>query len=420
MVNIAVIGGGAAGLIAAAAAADNGAKVTVFEKNEKIGKKLFITGKGRCNVTNDCDPENFFEHVMCSNKKFLYSSYYGFDNIAVMDFFEKEGCPLKVERGNRVFPVSDHSSDVIRALKNKLEKSGVVISLNSEIKDIITEEKEGEKIFTGLSIIKNNLKKVEKFDKVIVATGGVSYPSTGSTGDGHRFAGIMGHTVSELKPSLVPLTCAEKWCESLAGLSLKNVTATLVVDQKEIYSEMGEMLFTHEGVSGPLILTASSVLAGVKKYSKAELFIDLKPALSKEQFDKRLIRELEEGNLKEIKNILGSVYPSSLIPVILNLANVSSFKKANVISKEERNALVTVTKKLPLTITGTGNFNEAIITKGGVSLKEIKPQTMESKLVKGVYFAGEVLDLDAQTGGYNLQIAWSTGHLAGESAALME
>lgn len=405
-------------MIAAIAAAELGADVTVYEKNEKLGKKLFITGKGRCNVTNDCDPENFFEHVMNSNKKFLYSSYYGFDNNAVMSFFENNGCRLKVERGNRVFPVSDHSSDIIKTLKDRLNELNVQVCLNSEIKGInsFTDEN-GNRTFASVSVKTGSSLKDVSFDAVIVATGGVSYPITGSTGDGHKFAAGNGHTVTELKPSLCPLLCREKWCANLAGLSLKNVTATLESDGKKVYKEMGEMLFTHTGVSGPLILTASSVLANLKNANNVKLYIDLKPALSDEQFDRRLIRELEEGNLKEIKNILPKIYPSSLVPVILELSKVDGYKKANVISASERKEILKVTKNLELTVTGTASFDEAIITKGGISLKEVNPSTMESKIVKNMYFAGEILDLDAQTGGYNLQIAWSTGHLAGENAA---
>lgn len=407
MSKIAVIGGGAAGMMAAIRAAERGHSVTVYEKNEKLGKKVYITGKGRCNVTNACDAEEFFEHIE-GNAKFFYSAFYGFDNHAVMDLIENAGCPLKTERGNRVFPVSDHSSDVIKALRLRIEGLGCEICYNTAIEEIIADENK----ITGVITAKG--KKVF-YDAVILATGGVSYPSTGSTGDGHKMAETLGLKVTELKPSLVPFETEEKWCSALQGLALKNVRATLLVDNKKVFSQMGELLFTHFGVSGPLILTASSVLAQKKNYRSVKLSIDLKPALTDEQFDKRLLREFEEGKNKQLKNVLPAVYPSSLAALIPQLADADETKSVHSVTKEERKRLVDVTKNLELTVTGTRGFTEAIITCGGVDLKEVNPSTMESKKVKGLYIAGELLNLDAHTGGYNLQIAWSTGYLAGDS-----
>lgn len=407
MSKVAIIGGGAAGMMAAIRAAERGHSVYVYEKNEKLGKKVYITGKGRCNVTNACDAEEFFEHI-AGNAKFFYSAFYCFDNHAVMDVIETAGCPLKVERGNRVFPVSDHSSDVIKALRLRMEELGCEILYNTEIKEVLTSE---DKV-TGIVTAKG--KKVF-YDAVILATGGVSYPSTGSTGDGHKIAGTLGLKVTELKPSLVPFETEEKWCGMLQGLALKNVKATLVVDQKKVFSQMGELLFTHFGVSGPLILTASSVLAQKKNYQSVKLYIDLKPALTEEQFDKRLLREFEEGKNKQLKNVLPAVYPSSLAALIPQLAETDETKSVHSVTREERKRLVEVTKNLELIIKGTRGFAEAIITSGGVDLKEVNPSTMECKKIKGLYIAGELLNLDAHTGGYNLQIAWSTGYLAGDS-----
>lgn len=407
MSKVAIIGGGAAGMMAAIRAAERGHSVSVYEKNEKLGKKVYITGKGRCNVTNACDAEEFFEHI-AGNVKFFYSAFYGFDNHAVMDVIETAGCPLKVERGNRVFPVSDHSSDVIKALRLRMEELGCEILYNTKIKEVLTSEDRVTGIVTGKG------KKVF-YDAVILATGGVSYPSTGSTGDGHKIAGTLGLKVTELKPSLVPFETEEKWCGMLQGLALKNVKATLVVDQKKVFSQMGELLFTHFGVSGPLILTASSVLAQKKNYESVKLYIDLKPALTEEQFDKRLLREFEEGKNKQLKNVLPAVYPSSLAALIPQLAETDETKSVHSVTREERKRLVEVTKNLELTVKGTRGFAEAIITSGGVDLKEVNPSTMECKKIKGLYIAGELLNLDAHTGGYNLQIAWSTGYLAGDS-----
>ncbi len=418
MRKVIVIGGGAAGMMAAISAAERGNKVCLLEKNEKLGKKLFITGKGRCNVTNAADMETLFENV-CTNEKFLYSAFYQYDNQAVMDFFEKAGCPLKVERGERVFPVSDHSSDIIGALLRELKRHGVEILLNTQVQELMVEkasgvEDEKETEFKGIKLADG---RVIYGDSCIVCTGGVSYPSTGSTGDGYRFAEETGHRLVKCKPALVPLETQEDWCREVMGLSLRNVALRLVCGKKEIYQGFGEMLFTHFGVSGPLILSASSIYA--KKKSDKEtvrLYIDLKPALDAEQLDKRLLRDFEENKNRQFKNSLGGLFPTKLIPVMIRLSGINPDKRVNEITKEERRALVALMKSLPLTVTGTRSFAEAIITQGGVSVKDINPSTMESKKVKGLYFAGEVLDLDALTGGFNLQIAWSTGYFAGINA----
>lgn len=433
MKQIIVIGGGAAGMMAAIGAAKEGARVTLLEQNEKTGKKIYITGKGRCNLTNACEQEDFFNHVI-TNSKFLYSAFYQMDNRSVMEFFENAGCRLKVERGERVFPISDYSSDVIAALNRQMEKTGVRVYLHTRVKEILTSEGDSRIEKTGqaekpanttaasgkqpqITGVRLSNGKVLNADAVIIATGGKSYESTGSTGDGYMFAESVGHTVKEVKPALVPFTVKESWCMELQGLSLKNVSVMLKSDKKKIYEGFGEMLFTHFGVSGPLILSASSYYA--KKYygMPVQLLIDLKPALTTEQLDRRLLKDFEENKNRQFKNALDGLYPSKLIPVMIQLSGISPEKRVNEITKEERNALVQRTKNLALTVTGTRDFKEAIITQGGVHVKEVNPSTMESKLVKGLYFAGEVLDLDAVTGGFNLQIAWSTGYLAGSSAA---
>ena len=415
MKKIAVIGCGAAGMMAAAAAAENGAAVTIYEKNEKPGKKLFITGKGRCNLTNTCDTEAFFSNV-CHNAKFLYSAVYGYDKDFVMDFFEKNGCALKEERGGRVFPVSDHSSDVIRTLVRVLQERQVKIRYDSKVTKIIYQD-------GAVNMVTVNGKENIPVDAVIVCTGGLSYESTGSSGDGYRFAAEAGHGIVEQAPSLVPLTVREPWCAQLQGLSLKNVSVrmersgenTKGKKNKTVYEGFGEMLFTHFGVSGPLILTASTCY---EQGTEMILHLDLKPALSQEQLDKRILRDFEEGLNKQFANILGGLFPAKLIPVMISLSGIDPEKRVNDISKLERQTLVQITKNITMTVTGTRGYPEAIITRGGVDVKTINSSTMESKLCKGLYFAGEVMDLDAVTGGFNLQIAWSTGHLAGASAAM--
>lgn len=407
MSKVIVIGGGAAGAVAAIFAARNGHRVELFEKNEKIGKKLFITGKGRCNVTNAGDMDALFDAVK-SNPKFLYSAFYSFTNEQAMDFFEELGVRLKVERGNRVFPESDHSSDIIHALKHELEQLGVEIHFCTEVKDVLVEHEK----FTGV-VLKNG-KKVSG-DACVVATGGISYASTGSTGDGYRFAEKTGHKVTELYPSLVPMEVKEWYAKELQGLSLRNVRGTIWDGKKKLYDEFGEMLFTHYGVSGPIIISASSVVGKKLQDKELTLQIDLKPALSREQLDQRVLRDFEENKNKQFKNAVDKLFPAKLKPIMIELSGISPEKKVNEISKEERLYFVDLIKNFKMTLTGLRSYNEAIITKGGVSVKDIDPGTMESKKISGLYFAGEVLDLDALTGGFNLQIAWSTGYLAGIS-----
>lgn len=413
MNRVIVVGGGAAGAMAAIAAARSGSRTTLFEKNEKIGKKLFITGKGRCNVTNACETEELFGNVV-SNGKFLYSAFYSFDNNSTMDFFEQAGCMLKTERGDRVFPKSDHSSDVIAALNRELSERGVEVFLHTPVKEILLEETPDGKRVRGVHLADG---REEPADSVVVATGGISYESTGSTGDGYRFAERAGHKLAEAKPALVPFHIQEPFCRDMMGLSLKNVSVSLSCDGKELYQGFGEMLFTHFGVSGPLILTASSYYAKRAYGKRAVLRLDLKPALTEEQLDKRIRRDFEENRNRLFKNALGGLFPAKMIPVMVALSGIDPEKKVNEVTREERKGLVSLIKGFPMTVTGCRNFSEAIITQGGVSVKEVNPSTMESKIVKGLYFAGEVLDLDALTGGFNLQIAWSTGHLAGCSAA---
>ena len=403
-----MIGGGAAGMMAAVAAAGNGAQVLLLEKNEKLGKKLFITGKGRCNITNAADLEDLFSAVV-SNPKFLYSSFYSFTNDQVISFFEELGVQTKVERGGRVFPVSDHSSDVIRALEREMDRLGVEIRLRTEVKELIIENS------TVKGVLLSSGKKMY-VDAVIAATGGISYPSTGSTGDGYRFAGQCGHKVTELLPSLVPMEVKEWYARELMGLSLRNIEIRVTDGKKKLYQEFGEMLFTHYGVTGPVILSASSIVGKKLKEKELTLHIDLKPALTEEQLDKRVLREFEENHNRQFKNAVDSLFPSKLRPIMVELSGIPEEKKVHEITKEERLHFVRLIKDFTMTLSGLRGYKEAIITKGGVSVKEIDPGTMESKLVKGLYFAGEVLDLDAVTGGYNLQIAWSTGYLAGMNA----
>lgn len=413
MSKVLVVGGGAAGMFAAIFAARNGNEVHLYEKNEKLGKKLFITGKGRCNITNAGDMDTLFSSVI-SNSKFLYSGFYSYTNEQVIDFFEELGVKTKIERGNRVFPVSDHSSDVIGALSRELRRLEVDVHLNSGVKRLRTMDGHflGLELFTGEKV---------SGDACVVATGGISYESTGSTGDGYKFAKAVGHEVTETYPSLVPMEIKEWYAKELQGLSLRNVTVAIYDGKKNLYSDMGEMLFTHYGVTGPLILSGSSFIAkklqpkdGQKKELK--LILDLKPALTVEQLDHRVLRDFEENHNKQFRNAIGKLFPAKLIPIMLELSGIDSEKKVNVISKEERLRFVHLIKNFEMTITGLRGYNEAIITKGGIKTKEIDPGTMESKLIKGLHFAGEVLDLDALTGGFNLQIAWSTGYLAGMNA----
>lgn len=410
MGKVIVIGGGAAGMMAAVRAARNGQEVTLLEQNEKLGKKLYITGKGRCNITNDCETEDLLNNVV-RNSKFLYSAFYAFDSRKVMEFFREEGLAIKTERGGRVFPQSDHSSDVIRTLQKVLQQERVKVQLHAKVTDILVVGSErrsvsGVQLFDGTEL---------KADNVIIATGGSSYVSTGSAGDGYRFAESLGHTVSELRPALVPFETAEKWVKDLQGLSLKNVTVSIRKGKKLLFEELGEMLFTHFGVSGPLLISASSIVNDYMEDMPLTMEIDLKPALTEEQLDKRVLRDFEENQNRQFKNALSKLFPAKLIPVIISLSEIAAEEKVNTISREKRMGFVRLMKHFPLTLQKFRGFNEAIITRGGVSIREVNPSTMESKLISGLYFAGEVLDLDALTGGFNLQIAWSTGYLAGDS-----
>ena len=396
-------------MMAAITAARRGFKVTLVEKNEKLGKKLFITGKGRCNITNAGDSEDLFNSIV-TNRKFMFSSFNGFSNYDTLGFFDELGLHIKIERGNRVFPESDHSSDVIGALNRELKRLSVDVRLNTEVKDIIVNGGQA----TGVVVKCSGKESTIQADNVIVATGGNSYQSTGSTGDGYRFARKLGHSVTPIVPALVPFNVAEDWESDLQGLSLKNVSIVVLDGKQEIYSDFGEMLFTHFGVSGPLILSASSFAARRIKEHPLKLVIDLKPALSQEQLDERILRDFDEEKNKAFKNSLDKLMPKKMIPVIVRLSDIDGNKKVNEITKQERQKLVSLIKGLELTITGLRGFNEAIITQGGINVREINPTTMESKLVKNLYFAGEVLDVDALTGGFNLQIAWSTGYAAAD------
>jgi predicted Rossmann fold flavoprotein len=402
-----VIGGGAAGMFAAVVAASGGMKVSLWEKNEKLGKKLFITGKGRCNLTNNCETEALFQNVM-TNSKFLFSAFYQFNSQDLMAFFEAEGLRLKTERGNRVFPESDKSSDVIRTLEKKLKQLGVSIELNRKAEKLVVEEG----ICRG---VMDSGGYREAADFVLIATGGLSYASTGSTGDGYHMAENAGHTLVPPRPSLVPMETEEDWCRELMGLSLRNVSVVLKKGRKKIYEDFGEMLFTHFGVSGPLILSGSAHFGKLKDFQDVTLTIDLKPALTAEQMDGRLLRIFEENKNKQFRNSLGGLLPNKMISIIIDLSGIDPYKQVNLVSKEERARLGYLLKHLEIHIRGLRGFNEAIITGGGIKVKEVNPGTMESKKVKGLYFAGEILDVDALTGGFNLQIAWSTAWLAAKN-----
>ncbi len=407
MSRVIVIGGGAAGMMAAYAAASCGHSVVLLEQNEKLGKKLFITGKGRCNVTNACEREKLFENVV-SNPKFLYSAFSEFDNGDLMELLRRAGCPLKVERGERVFPVSDHASDVTAALTRLLKERGVEVRLHVKVKEISVADGR----VTG-ALLANG--QYIRADAVVLATGGLSYPTTGSRGDGHRIAEGLGHTLKTCTPALTPMETAEQWCTSLQGLSLKNVTLTMRCGGKQIWSGFGEMLFTHFGISGPLVLSASSYYGKCKDKTAVTAAVDLKPALTMEQLDRRILRDFEENRNKQFKNVIGSLYPSRLVPVMILLSGIDGEKKIHEVTRQERSRLAEVTKNLTMRVTGLRDFAEAIITQGGIRVKEVNPSTMESKIVQGLYPVGELLDLDAVTGGFNLQIAWSTGYLAGRS-----
>ena len=403
-----VVGGGPAGMMAAIQAAKQGNAVTLLEQNEKLGKKLFITGKGRCNVTNDCDVTELFDSVV-SNKKFLYSAFYSFSNQDVKDFLEEQGLRLKVERGRRVFPASDKSLDVIKALGNALKKLEVKIRLRTRVDKVLTEND----IVCGVRLSDGECLNA---DKVILATGGVSYKSTGSDGSGLVMAEKLGHQVTKLRPGLVGMCTKEAWVRDMQGLTLKNVAVSIGKKQgkKPLYEDFGELLFTHYGVSGPMILSASSRLGDELEKEDLYIKIDLKPALSKEQLDSRILRDFEERKNADLSNAMVHLLPKSMIPVMLHVCGLDPAKKVNEVTRGEREQLVKGMKEFPLTINGLRDIQEAIITRGGVTVKEVDPSTMESKIVKNLYLAGEMLDLDALTGGYNLQIAWSTGYLAGQ------
>ena len=414
MKKVIVIGCGAAGMMAAIALAEKGCSVEIYEKNDKPGKKLFITGKGRCNITNNSDMDNLLKNVV-SNPKFLFSAFSGFDANDCIDFFENIGLKTKTERGDRVFPLSDHSSDVISVLTTKLKRSGVEVHYMSEVLDLIEEQsirEPDDRAVTGIRIRQNGEERDVFCDHVVVATGGVSYPRTGSTGDGIKWARGLGLKVTEPKPALVPLCVDDVICKELMGLSLKNVNVSFETQVKnkvkEVYSAFGEMIFTHFGVSGPVILSASSYL---HKYDGGDIrmYIDFKPALTKEQLDDRILRDFEQNMNKQFRNSLSDLLPKKLIPVIIDRSGIEPYKKVNEVTRQERERLVNTLKHFELKISGYRDFDEAIITQGGVSVKEINPQNMNVKKIKGISFVGEVLDVDALTGGFNLQIAWSTG-----------
>ena len=405
---IIVIGGGAAGMMAACTAAERGAEVILIERNSQLGIKVNITGKGRCNVTNDSEPDALIKNTL-TNGRFLYSAFAALSAQDTMAFFEKIGVPLKVERGKRVFPVSDHARDITGALKTHLHRLGITV-LQHRVKGITTENG----AVSGVSLQDGS---VISADRVILATGGRSYPRTGSEGDGYRMAQALGHTVTALRPSLVPLLTQETTPAQMEGLSLKNVSLTIQKDGKKIFSDFGEMVFTAKGISGPLVLSASAHL-GVNKHTYPyQAFIDLKPALDYDTLDKRLLRDFAENANRDFSNALSQLLPAKMIPVMVELCGISPRQKVNVITRAQRETLCKLLKAFPFTVVAAGSWDEAVVTAGGITVKEIDPKTMASKLVPGLYFAGEVMDVDAYTGGFNLQIAWSTGFCAGRAAA---
>ena len=416
---VVVIGGGPAGMMSAVMAKETGNEVILIEKMKSLGRKLLITGKGRCNITSSLPMEEFIKNTP-GNGKFLYSAFNNFSNEDIINFLKEEGLEVKEERGNRIFPVTDKSQDVLNCFIKRLKKDKVEIHLGERVEEILYDEKNEGKIVTG---IRTTNGKIEA-DKIILATGGKSYPLTGSTGDGYCLAQKLGHTSTNLKPSLVPIEIFEKnICKNLQGLSLRNVSIKIVDNEnkKEIYSDFGEMLFTHFGVSGPIILSSSAHLVRYKnidekfKNKNIKIIVDFKPALSEEKLEARILRDFEEFKNKQFKNSLDKLLPQKLIPVIIELSNINENKKVNEITKEERKKLVILLKNFTLTLEKLRPIEEAIITSGGINIKEINPKTMESKLVKNLYFAGEIIDVDSYTGGFNLQIAYSTGYVAGLS-----
>ena len=414
MKNVCIIGGGAAGLMAAYAAAKNGHNVLLFEKNEKLGKKIYITGKGRCNFTNDVSPDEFSQNIV-RGEKFLRGAIYTFSPQKAISFFEEHGLSVKIERGNRAFPTSDHASDVTKTLEKACKSVGVDIRLNEKVTKICREESAMSNIGIMSRVVELQTEKGKyPCDVAIVATGGLSYPSTGSTGDGYVFAGELGHSVTDLKCGLCGLNTKDDFCKELQGLTLKNVSFCVKSGNKTVFEELGEMLFTHFGISGPIVLSASSLINRLPLESLTA-YIDLKPALDEQTLDKRLLRDFEKYKNKRIANGLVELLPQNLIPVILSLCQIPQEKAVNAITKAERTTLVKVLKGLPIKISGLRGFNEAIITSGGVALSEINPKTMESKKVSGLKFCGEVLDVDAFTGGFNMQIAFATGYAAGST-----
>lgn len=408
MSKVIVIGGGAAGLMAAYAAGLCGHQVTILEKNEKLGKKIYITGKGRCNFTNACDTEDFFKNVV-SNPKFLYSALYTFSADSMIGFVESQGIPTKVERGNRAFPESDHASDITKALEKGIKEYGVKVLLRTEVKDILVSDNK----VTGVKLSDGT---VMDCDNVILCTGGLSYQTTGSTGDGFKWAKKLGLKVTECRPALVPLNCKESYIPEMQGLALKNVNLTIFDGKKKLYDSFGEMLFTHFGVSGPLVLSASSIIGKrLQEAGQLQAVVDLKPALSVDELSTRVLRDFNDNMNKHLSSVLRGLLPSSMVPVFIELMDFDDSRQINSITKEERAKLISLLKAFPFTINGLREYKEAIITQGGISVKEVDPSTMKCKNIEGLSFAGEVLDLDAFTGGFNLQIAWSTGYLAGLS-----
>ena len=405
---VAIVGGGAAGMMAVITAAENGAEVTLFERNDRMGKKLRITGKGRCNVTNDCDLNEFLANVP-TNPRFLYAALSRFSTADTKAFFENAGVPLKTERGRRVFPMSDRAGDIVAALDKKCRTLGVCI-VHRRVDEIVIRD--------GVACGVRYGESIEEADSVIVCTGGKSYPMTGSDGDGYRFARDAGHTVTPLHPSLVPLTAEGSLCASMQGLSLKNVSLRVknVASGKTVYEDFGEMLFTHYGITGPLVLSASAHLSDIAP-GKYEAVIDLKPALDEKTLDARILSDFAKYLNRDFINALDDLLPQKMIEPFIRLCGIDARKKVNSITREERERMVQTLKGMRIPLCGFRPLDEAIITRGGVSIREVSPKTMESKLISGLYFAGEILDVDAYTGGFNLQIAYSTGYLAGKSAA---